>query len=492
MLMLAIAALTKVAQSKGTATQAIKTVIVTALDDVDDGQCDEVHCSLREAIKATNADSAPNQITFQPELFTLTTQQIVPKAVAQVITLERQLPTISSDLEIIGPGARLLTLKMKLPPTPLPAESPPPEGRQTARRQSWPFFVFTSGSQVARRAIQPATPREAPQPPSIPAVYLTGLTFVGGSGYQGGALVFHDCAVRLESLVFSSNGGGRGAGAIMLDGGTMAVEACTFKENRAAYGGAIWNNLGQLTITRSTFQGNRADTLQDEGGYGGAIYNNPESTTFVNSSTFYANYSGGYGGVLYNNRRGTVRFSSSTLSNNSTGVSGGAIYNNGQLAVEECTLTLNQSASSGGALCADKGRIIVRDSIIAGNLSNDQFHDLFGNIVSGGHNLIGIVDGSPSFIGQDSKRTDAVDQPIADNYGFSMAPLDAGLELLNDNGGPTWTHALRPDSPARDCGQTQLPSDQRGRKRPYDDPATPNGTDSDGSDIGAFETQADA
>jgi hypothetical protein len=63
--------------------------------------------------------------------------------------------------------------------------------------------------------------------------------------------------------------------------------------------------------------------------------------------------------------------------------------------------------------------------------------------------------------------------------------IDPRLAALADNGGPTWTHALLPGSPAIDAGNnTAAPStDQRGNRRPRDG-------DGDGVavvDVGAFE-----
>ncbi|HWN41200.1 MAG TPA: choice-of-anchor Q domain-containing protein [Thermoanaerobaculia bacterium] len=49
-------------------------------------------------------------------------------------------------------------------------------------------------------------------------------------------------------------------------------------------------------------------------------------------------------------------------------------------------------------------------------------------------------------------------------------PLDARLTPLGDHGGPTFTHALLPDSPAIDLAPASLcqGADQRGRPRPVD------------------------
>jgi hypothetical protein len=62
------------------------------------------------------------------------------------------------------------------------------------------------------------------------------------------------------------------------------------------------------------------------------------------------------------------------------------------------------------------------------------------------------------------------------------------LGPLADNGGPTQTMALTPNSPAIDKGVSAgLTTDQRGLTRPIDFSAIPNAPGGDGSDIGAFE-----
>jgi hypothetical protein len=67
--------------------------------------------------------------------------------------------------------------------------------------------------------------------------------------------------------------------------------------------------------------------------------------------------------------------------------------------------------------------------------------------------------------------------------------IDPRLGPLQSNGGPTFTHALLPGSPAIDQGKNFSGSatDQRGQVRIYDNPAIPNSNGGDGTDIGAFE-----
>ena len=67
---------------------------------------------------------------------------------------------------------------------------------------------------------------------------------------------------------------------------------------------------------------------------------------------------------------------------------------------------------------------------------------------------------------------------------------DPKLGPLQNNGGPTPTHALLSGSPAIDQGYSfGLVTDQRGMPRPVNFAGIPNASGGDGSDIGAFEAQ---
>jgi hypothetical protein len=66
------------------------------------------------------------------------------------------------------------------------------------------------------------------------------------------------------------------------------------------------------------------------------------------------------------------------------------------------------------------------------------------------------------------------------------------LEPLQDNGGPGPTHALQGSSVALDRGNSGgVTTDERGFARPVDSKKLPNADGGDGSDIGAYEVQAD-
>ena len=61
-------------------------LIVNTTDDVDDGVCNTVHCSLREAINASNKRPGPDTITFDPSVF--------PPSETVLIELTSTLPTV--------------------------------------------------------------------------------------------------------------------------------------------------------------------------------------------------------------------------------------------------------------------------------------------------------------------------------------------------------------------------------------------------------------
>jgi hypothetical protein len=102
--------------------------------------------------------------------------------------------------------------------------------------------------------------------------------------------------------------------------------------------------------------------------------------------------------------------------------------------------------------------------------------DVSGVVTSLGHNLIGATDGSSLWLASDLKGT-------------VLAPTNALLGPLQDNGGPTPTMALLPGSPAIDAGGSGLATDQRGLPR-YVHIGTSVPPGGDWSDIGAFELQA--
>src|SRR5262249_5970363 len=135
-----------------------------------------------------------------------------------------------------------------------------------------------------------------------------------------------------------------------------------------------------------------------------------------------------------------------TVSGNSALQEGGGVF---AAAVTLLNVTITRNgAHQGGGVFWESGNppVSVKNSIIAQNFvdSTGAGPDVFGAFNSQGHNLIGIVDGnSTGFFALNSN---------GDLIGTTSAPIDARLGPLANNGGPTFTHALRKRSLAIDHG----------------------------------------
>jgi len=182
-------------------------------------------------------------------------------------------------------------------------------------------------------------------------------------------------------------------------------------------------------------------------------------------------YTVGGGGALGTWSPKVMAITNSTLSGNAADVRGGGIYtrNRGALGLANSTVTDNTAPEGSGIADAADGSaypFTVTSTIVAGN-----------HVPAGATSqeivTVHAIDGSNDLIGSAN-----VALPAGTLTG------DARLGALADNGGPTLTHALLPDSPAIDAGSnpSDLATDQRGGSYVRSAGAAP--------DIGAFELQA--
>ena len=168
---------------------------------------------------------------------------------------------------------------------------------------------------------------------------------------------------------------------------------------------------------------------------------------------------------------GTTTLTDCTVSGNSASSHGGGLYTNGgATTLTNCTVSGNTAGNNGGGL-ANYGSVTLGNTIVAGNTASTSGPDAYGTFTSQGNNLIGETDGSSGWVSSDLTGTIA-------------APLDPMLGPLANNGGPTQTMALLPDSPAIGAGNVALiPSGVTTDQRGTGYSRTVNGT----VDIGAFE-----
>lgn len=340
---------------------------------------------------------------------------------------------------------------------------------------------------------------------------VTNSTVSNNSGRLGGGILNLRGEVVLLNNTIRDNSGNFGAG-IANDGGPMTLTNSVVSSNESiGFGGGMWNsgtltminsalignsanadgggikNLYMLTITNSIVSGNSA------GGNGGGIRN--QSTSTITNSTVNGNSADENGGGIWNNGVLTVidstisdntasngggimnfyteasfTMENGTVSGNSADDDGGGIYDlSGVIAVlTNVTITNNSTGSSGGGIW-DDGFITLKNTVLAENTASVSGPDCSVEfpLQSGGHNLVGNVSGC-TFL------------PAAgDLIGTGESPIDPMLGPLQFNGGPTFTHALEPGSPAINAGDNAScpDTDQRGVERPQ----------GANCDIGAYE-----
>ncbi len=209
-------------------------------------------------------------------------------------------------------------------------------------------------------------------------------------------------------------------------------------------------------------------------GDGSGIYNNGALT--VTNSTVFSNTAGANGGGIYN--AGTVTLINVTISGNTGKTSGGGLFNNsGTANLNNVTIATNIADSDrngtgdGGGIFRSGGTINLKNTLVGANVDNSaaaKHADCSGMLTSQGHNLLGNDTGCV-FSAADG-----------DQVGTGSGPIDPRLGPLQNNGGPTPTHALLAGSRAIDAGDNVgcPATDQRGLSRP-------RGL---ACDIGAYET----
>jgi hypothetical protein len=229
--------------------------------------------------------------------------------------------------------------------------------------------------------------------------------------------------------------------------------------------------LNNLTITNGSANG------------GGAIRVN-NATLNLNNVTISNSFAdGGDGGAIWLTNGATLNMTNCTISGNHASFYAGAILvDSGTTAhITNSTITANYSGftnRTGGI--RNLGTTTLRNTIVSGNLGAD-LPNLDGTFTSNGFNIIGNLG-----------TMGASNPVITPNTGdqISVNHTDVHLGPLQNNGGPTSTHALLTSSIALDKGHSSgSTTDQRGLTRPCDDATIANATGGDGGDVGAFENQ---
>jgi hypothetical protein len=334
---------------------------------------------------------------------------------------------------------------------------------------------------------------------------LLNLTLTDG---EGSAIDVQNGTLNLTDVVVQN--GERG---IYNDAGVVNLTDSVITNNvlSGAFqsGGGIESYNGSLTLTRSVISNNQVTSNDTGFGRGGGIYfqaqDNSDNLTIVDS-TITGNTANKEGGGIYAlddvpaapNPAATI--TGSTIDHNAGNNGGGLFSNNVALSVTNATFSANQSTvTSGSAIFHHAGtgtlnNVTITDNdatgisavriragatlnaantIIAGNVGgvSNLPSDCQGTLTSMGYNVIGDTDNCV----------------ISGTTTGNLLDTDPLLDTLQDNGGPTETHAIDTDSPAYNAGNPDDPPaagtlacatvDQRGAVRPQ----------AGRCDIGAFE-----
>jgi len=266
---------------------------------------------------------------------------------------------------------------------------------------------------------------------------ISGLTITNGESVDttgGGGILNHGGLTLSGTSILSNNVGycgiscsPLGGGGIFSDsGGTLTVTNCIISDNSAGVsvyssgGGMYLVGGGTVTVTDSTISNNAADFG------GGGIFSMCRLLTVTNSTI--SDNLGGWpfsgGGIAVHS--GMTMVMNSTVSGNTRG---SGVSNDGTLIVTNSTISGNGFISLSNA---SGGTVQMGDTILnvgtGGTIANS------GTFISLGYNLASDNGGGV--------LTGPSDQ-------INTNPM---LGPLHDNGGPTFTQALLPGSPAIDAG----------------------------------------
>jgi CSLREA domain-containing protein len=317
-------------------------------------------------------------------------------------------------------------------------------------------------------------------------VEMAGLTIRNGAnepgpGITGGILNLGELALDHVSLLENERGALDNRGTAVLDyvtvsnnnlsvtlynsNATLTVKNSTISGNTVHGNASGIGSVGSLLVVNTTISNNETIGL---GNSGGGLWLGPGTATIVNS-TISGNQVAGRGGGLYIWRSAdsptTVNLHNVTIVDNVADTTGaGGVYQGGGIYVSDYMGFIPEVNMTNTILANNRARII-----------NPAASDCWGEINSGGYNLI-------------ETTTDCTLNGVTTGNLTGVDPL---LDVLADNGGPTWTHEPGGYSPAIDAGNPAgcadplgvlLESDQRGYPRPVD-----GGSGTVRCDMGAFE-----
>lgn len=155
------------------------------------------------------------------------------------------------------------------------------------------------------------------------ALYVSGTTFDGNVGGNGGAIAVATGELDIDACTFTNNEASYNGGAIYAGAYTsIRVKDSTFTANSNGAGGASQaggalyvGNYATLGVEGSTFQGNGSPDYDTLGTYGGAVYLGQVASAEVVDSDFDANIAY-YGGAFFQDYYGNLALQGGSYTSN--------------------------------------------------------------------------------------------------------------------------------------------------------------------------------
>jgi hypothetical protein len=298
-------------------------------------------------------------------------------------------------------------------------------------------------------------------------VTVTECTIMGNSATQNGGGIFHvDGNLVVTASAIQDNTTGGSGGGIVTSQGTATISDCMVSDNSAGDDvGGIVNEGGALTMINSTISRNSATNAV--GGIANWSGDLVMTACTVNDNTALVLSGGVY------NENGDLTLTACTISGNSSRF-GGGIFNDvdtagHQSTISNCTISANHGFDAGGGIFVSSGLTLIQFSTITANQAPDGAGsgvasyanattntEVYSSIIAGnvGTDVDFVYGGDNSF---DSSGFNLIGTGnAADAFGATgdqvIGTRPPGLSPLAAHGGPTWTHALLPGSPAIDAG----------------------------------------
>jgi len=246
-------------------------------------------------------------------------------------------------------------------------------------------------------------------------VTISGLTITNGRGLGFDGAVYTDNAttLTLSNCTISAN-----SATAIYNQGDMQISYSTVSDNGAGISNdAHKSGSATIELNYSSVTGNGSGVESVACGHSGCA----SAFVAVENSTISGNSGGIYGDAFSG-----LMISNSTISSND----GGAVNSN-----QECVINNSTLEEDSGYDILNNGYVVeIRDTVLKIGPSGHTIVSLFGQVKSNGYSL-----------------------SSDDGGGYLNGPgdqinTDPMLGPLQDNGGPTFTHALLPGSPAIDAG----------------------------------------